>query len=43
MNSLFLTSPTLVGKTISLDLNDKQTLENVKKHPIVIKEGVEYR
>ncbi|KAJ1310988.1 hypothetical protein OPQ81_009497 [Rhizoctonia solani] len=43
VKSLFLTSPTLPpGRTISLDLTDPQALENVKKNPIVIKEGVEY-
>ncbi|KAF8609495.1 E set domain-containing protein [Ceratobasidium sp. AG-I] len=43
VKSLFLTSPTLpAGKTISLDVNDQAALDHVKKHPIVIKEGIEY-
>ncbi|CAE6522248.1 unnamed protein product [Rhizoctonia solani] len=43
VKSLFLSSPTLPpGKTISLDLTDPHALAEVKKHPIVIKEGAEY-
>ncbi|CAE7201838.1 unnamed protein product [Rhizoctonia solani] len=43
VKQLFLTSPTLPpGKIISLDLTDPVALENVKKHPIVIKEDIEY-
>ncbi|KAG8702885.1 hypothetical protein FRC09_004483, partial [Ceratobasidium sp. 395] len=43
VQSLFLTSPTLPpGKTVSLDLTNKEAMEAVKKKPIIIKEGVEY-
>ena len=39
--SLELTSPTLpAGKTIVLDLTD---LTKLKKEPVTIKEGVEYK
>jgi Rho GDP-dissociation inhibitor len=42
--TLELVSPTLpAGKTISLDLRDPAQIEKTKKHPIVIKEGVEYK
>jgi len=42
--SLFLTSPTLPpGKKISIDINNPEVLANLKKNPIVIKEGVEYK
>ena len=44
MLSLFLTSPTLPeGKTISINIADKAALEVIKKNPILIKEGVEYK
>ena len=38
-----LASDSLNGKTISLDVQDKKALENSKKNPIIIKEGVEYK
>ena len=31
------------GKRIILDLQDPKVLEEVKKHPITIKEGIEYK
>ncbi|THV08703.1 E set domain-containing protein [Dendrothele bispora CBS 962.96] len=41
--NLELTSPTLpAGKTISLDVNNKEQLADTKKNPVTIKEGVEY-
>lgn len=44
MHSLFLTSPTLPpGKVVSLDIHDQNAMDHVKKNPIVIKEGVEYK
>ncbi|THH05013.1 hypothetical protein EW145_g5108 [Phellinidium pouzarii] len=42
--SLELVSPTLPpGKTIILNLTDPTSLADVKKNPITIKEGVEYK
>lgn len=42
--TLELDSPTLPpGKKIILDINDPAKLQEVKKKPIVIKEGVEYK
>lgn len=42
--SLELTSPTLPpGKTIVLDLTDPSKLEGIKKEPVTIKEGIEYK
>ncbi|KDQ64715.1 hypothetical protein JAAARDRAFT_52663 [Jaapia argillacea MUCL 33604] len=41
--TLELVSPTLpAGKRLQLNINSPQELANVKKNPIVIKEGVEY-
>jgi len=41
--TLELDSPTLpAGRKIILDINDPKQLQEVKKKPIVIKEGVEY-
>ncbi|KAF8324455.1 immunoglobulin E-set [Cantharellus anzutake] len=41
--TLELTSPTLPqGKKISFDLQDKATIDTLKKSPVLIKEGVEY-
>lgn len=42
--SLELASPTLPpGKVVKLDIQDPAAITNVKKNPIVIKEGVEYK
>lgn len=42
--SLELHSPTLpAGKAITFDVQDKEALAAVKKHPITIKEGIEYK
>ena len=42
--TLELTSPTLPpGKTIVLDLTDPTKLDTIKKDPVTIKEGVEYK
>lgn len=42
--TLELASPTLPpGKKLSLDIQDPAQLANVKKNPIIIKEGVEYK
>lgn len=44
MLTLELNSPTLpVGKKIVLELQDAVAVADTKKHPIVIKEGVEYK
>ncbi|KAF9534148.1 immunoglobulin E-set [Crepidotus variabilis] len=41
--TLELGSPTLpAGKTITFNINDQAALAEIKKNPIVIKEGVEY-
>lgn len=41
--ALELTSSKLPsGKDISIDVGDKEALANLKKNPIIIKEGVEY-
>jgi len=31
------------GKTIALDISNKAQLEDTKKNPVIIKEGVEYK
>ena len=42
--TLELHSPTLpAGKKIILDLKNTASVEDTKKNPIVIKEGVEYK
>ena len=42
--SLELVSPTLPeGKVIKLDLTSQASIEEAKKNPITIKEGVEYK
>lgn len=42
--TLFLTSPTLpAGRRIDVNVQDQASLERLKKDPIVIKEGVEYK
>ena len=42
--ALQLDSPTLPpGKKISVNIQDKAALDNLKKNPISIKEGVEYK
>lgn len=42
--SLELASLTLpAGKTIKLDLTNQQSIEEAKKNPFTIKEGVEYK
>lgn len=42
--TLFLTSPTLPqGKTLSLDITNPTALASLKKNPLTIKEGVEYK
>ena len=44
MLTLELDSPTLPpGKKLILDIQDPSQLANVKKNPINIKEGVEYK
>lgn len=44
MLSLFLTSDTLPpGKLVSIDLANKSVVDNLKKNPLSIKEGVEYK
>ena len=44
MLSMELVSDSLPsGKRIILDLQDPKVLEEVKKHPITIKEGIEYK
>jgi len=40
--TLFLTSPSLNGRNVELDLTDQAKVEATKKSPILIKEGVEY-
>jgi len=40
--SLFLSSPSLNGRTIELDLTNTTAIEALKKNPVNIKEGVEY-
>jgi len=40
--SLFLSSPSLEGRTISLDLTNPATVAGLLKNPVIIKEGVEY-
>ena len=42
--TLFLTSPTLPsGKRIELDVTNAEKIAEIKKNPINIKEGVEYK
>ena len=42
--ALELDSPTLPpGKKISVNIQDKALLDDLKKNPIVIKEGIEYK
>ena len=44
MLALELDSPTLPpGKKISVNIQDKALLDHLKKNPISIKEGVEYK
>lgn len=42
--ALYLSSPTLPqGRTIELDLTNQTAIDALKKNPVNIKEGVEYK
>ena len=43
MLTLFLKAPSLNGREITLDLTNTSALADLKKTPINIKEGVEYK
>lgn len=41
--TLELASPTLVGRTLVMNVQDPTAIEHHKKFPFIIKEGVEYK